>query len=128
MTVIWHSPNFDRVAVDEVVEGASLVGQRILRPSPTYKAAIAAGLIGGCVLVLAFGTRPERQRALEATARMERLATTLARAQTIAPDTARQIAHLIRQPQYDCARIRCGAILDRRNRKTRMKFKALLGE
>jgi hypothetical protein len=122
MTVVWDRLDFDRASQTDVV------GRKIAGPTPAYKAAIAAGLIATCAVVLAFGTRPERQRALEATTRMERLATALGRAQTIAPATARQIAHLIGQPQYDCARIRCGTILDARNRKARTKLKALLGE
>jgi hypothetical protein len=129
MTMISGRPNSDLTAFDEVVARTNLVKRKILgpRPFPAHKTAIAAGLIGTCALVLAFGTRPERQRALEATTRMERLATALDHSLTIAPDTAREIAHLIGQPQYHCSRIRCGAALDVRNRKARIKLKTLLG-
>jgi hypothetical protein len=87
-----------------------------------YVATVVAGLIGACTLLVMFGARPERQRALEATTRMERLATNLARAHTIAPATARGIARLIEQPQYHCTRMACGDALDARNRKARIRL------
>jgi hypothetical protein len=127
MTLISSSPNSDRAAFDEIVVPANFVRRKLFRPTSVHKAAIAAGLIGTCGLVLVFGTRPERQRVLEATTRMERLATKLQHTHTVAPDTVREIARLIEQSQYDCARMRCGTALDVRNRKARIKLKTLLG-
>lgn len=126
MTMISSSPNSDRAAFDKSVAPTNFAERKIFQPTSVHKAAIAAGLIGACGLVLAFGTRPERQRALEATTRMERLGAKLEHTHTVAPDTEREIARLIERSQYDCARMRCGAALDARNRKARIKLKTLL--
>lgn len=97
------------------------------RPFPVHVAVLAIGLICACTFVVMFGARPERQRALEATTRMERLAASLGQAHSIAPDTAREIAQVIGQPQYNCTRATCGDALDVRNRKARIKLKMLIG-
>jgi hypothetical protein len=112
---------------DNVGQIVGRVANLAQRPFPAPVTVLAAGLICACTLVVMFGARPERQRALEATTRMERLATKLEHAHKIAPDTAREIAQLIGQPQYSCTRMTCGDALDARNRKARIKLKTLLG-
>jgi hypothetical protein len=116
-------------SVEQIVERAKVIRAATLakRSSRVYVATVVAGLICACTLLVMFGTRPERQRALEATTRMERLATNLARVHTIAPNTARKVAQLIEQPQYNCTRVTCGAALDARNHKARAKLNRLLG-
>jgi hypothetical protein len=116
-------------SVEQIVERAKLIRAETLakRPSRVYVTTVVAGLICTCTLLLVFATRPESQRALEATTRIERLATKLARAHTIPVGTARQITRLIDLPWYDCAQMKCGTALEARNRKARIKLKMLLG-
>jgi hypothetical protein len=66
------------------------------------------------------------QRVLEATVRMERLATHLEHAKTIAPETKREIERLTRQPWYDCNQLACRKTLETRNRTARERLKAVL--
>jgi hypothetical protein len=127
MIAISKTPKPD--SVEQIVERAKLIRTASLAkgPSRAYVATLVSGLIGACTLLVMFGAEPERQRALEATTRMERLATRLGHVHSIAPETAREIARLLGQPQYSCTRMACGDALDARNRKARIKLKMLLG-
>jgi hypothetical protein len=97
------------------------------RPRSWLGTAAWAALVCAFILVLVLEGRSARQRTLEATAQMERLAVTLGRARTIAPATAREIAEVIRQPRYDCTQVSCDATLAARNRVARSKLQMLLG-
>ena len=66
------------------------------------------------------------QRVLEATVRMERLATDLEHAKKIAPETKVEIARLTREPWYDCNQLACRAALETRNRAARERLQAAL--
>jgi hypothetical protein len=125
MIAISRSAKF--ASIGQFVERAKVTRTAEFADRPFHVMALAAGLICAFTLVVMFGTRPERQRALEATTRMERLATKLEHAHRIAPETAREIAQLIGQPRYSCTRMTCGDALDARNRKARIKLKMLLG-
>ena len=67
-----------------------------------------------------------QQRVLEATVRMERLATELEHSKKIAPETIVEIERLTRQPWYDCNQQACRASLDARNRRARERLQATL--
>ena len=66
------------------------------------------------------------QRVLEATVRMERLATELEHAKKIAPTTRLEIARLIGHPWYDCNQLACRTTLEMRNRAARERLQAVL--
>lgn len=97
------------------------------QPRAAIKALTCVGLISAFAILMMFGERPVRQRTLEATAQMERLATVLSHAQTIAPATAQEIAQLIQQPHYDCMQVRCGTALETRNLMAQSRLKMLIG-
>ena len=83
-------------------------------------------LICGLAIVVTFSGRPARQRALEATINMERLALIMENAKTVAPDTARAISQLLRKSEYDCKQVACNAALERRNSVARNKLNLML--
>lgn len=85
-------------------------------------AALAAPLVANIVGIGA----NNQQRVLEATVRMERLATDLEHAKKIAPTTRLEVARLIGQPWYDCNQLACRAALDARNRLARERLQAAL--
>jgi hypothetical protein len=70
--------------------------------------------------------RPNHERTLQATIRMERLTTILSYATAIPPYTAREITQIIREPMYDCNQVACDPVLKRRNHVARLKLQALL--
>ena len=67
-----------------------------------------------------------RQRVLEATVEMERLATKLDHAKKIAPETKLKIVRIINQPWYNCIQISCPTVLETRNRAARERLQAVL--
>jgi|SwirhisoilCB3_FD_contig_101_206701_length_1055_multi_3_in_0_out_0_2 hypothetical protein len=100
----------------------------LLRMSgPLASAAVWAGLAAVFAVILMFGQTPTRQRTLEATVQMERLATMLNRAQVIAPATASKVAELLHQPYYDCSQVTCDAALESRNLMARSRLILVLG-
>lgn len=115
-------------------EHAEAAGASARQPSvlprasgPLVSAAVWTGLAAIFAVVLMFGETPARQRTLEATAQMERLATVLDRAQVIAPATASKVAELLRQPYYDCTQVTCDAALESRNLMARSRLVLVLG-
>ena len=93
---------------------------------------LAPWMAGGIAIILAlavliFVGRSPGQRALEATAQMERLTSILSRAKRIAPSTALTIGQLVRQPDYDCRHAICGQALSARNQLARSRLEMLLG-
>ena len=88
------------------------------------KGGVAAIAFSGAVALfwVARGTVPP----LEATAQMERLAAKVERAQSIPPDTVREITRLIGQPWYDCNQVACNAQLQARNSAVRNRLKTLI--
>ena len=71
------------------------------------------------------GANNER-RALEATIRMERLATNLEHAKRIAPETKLEIVGLIGQPRYNCDQVACRSATATRNRAVRTRLQTVL--
>jgi len=67
-----------------------------------------------------------RQRVLEATVEMERLATKLDHAKKIAPETKLEIARIINQPWYNCIQMACPTVLETRNRAARERLQAVV--
>ena len=59
---------------------------------------------------------------MEATSRMERLATQIERAQTIQPEAAAEIARLTANGSYNCNKVSCGKALAARNREVRTRL------
>ena len=84
----------------------------------------AVGIV--LIAVLVPGAWFDRQHMLEATVRMERLAKTLERAKTIAPDTAGEVSRLIQRREFDCGQTACEAALETRNHAARSRLKLLL--
>ena len=85
--------------------------------------ALAAMAALGVFLASGSTTRP-----LDATIRMEQLASRLEHSQAIHPDTAHAVARLIAKPWYDCNQVACSAQLRIRNDMARARLEALLLE
>ena len=87
-----------------------------------------AALILMAMVGIIVGSAPyNEQRVLEATAQMERLATKLEHAKTVAPETKFEIVRLIRRPWYDCNQVACRTALEMRNRAVRARLQTVLG-
>jgi hypothetical protein len=65
---------------------------------------------------------------MEATSRMERLATQIERAQTIQPEAAAEIARLTGNASYDCTKVACGKGLTDRNREARARLDSSMAQ
>lgn len=89
--------------------------------------AVWTGLICLVGIILAITEVPTRQRTIEGTAQMERLAITLGHAKTIPPATALKVAELVRHPYNDCTQVRCDPSLETRNLMARSRLMLLLG-
>jgi hypothetical protein len=90
------------------------------------RAALAAMVGVVLVAILLPEDRINRQGALGATVKMERLAVALEHTKSIAPDTASEISRLMQRPQFDCERTDCEAALTARNHAARLRLKAVL--
>ena len=81
-----------------------------------------------CVVVflLAGGGGSHRHQAFENTVLIERLATRLAHADTISPETAGEVSQLLRRRDYDCRQLACDTLLEKRNLAARNRLQAIL--
>jgi hypothetical protein len=66
------------------------------------------------------------ERALDATVQMEEFVEMLTHANKISSNSTREIAQLMRHPQYNCDLVACDAALERRNHIVRSELNALL--
>lgn len=78
------------------------------------------------VLLLAVSAGSSRNQAIESTSVIERLATALTSIDKIPPGTVREIAQLLRRPDYDCRQTACEPSLARRNAAARAHLEAIL--
>ncbi|HET7805276.1 MAG TPA: hypothetical protein VFL53_13615 [Pseudolabrys sp.] len=87
---------------------------------------IVASLLGTLSGTIAgFGLYKE-ERVLASTVQMERLATKLERAKTIAPETKLEITRLTLRHWSDCAQAGCRKTLELRNRAARERLQMLV--
>jgi hypothetical protein len=116
--------------IERVIEQAKVARARFFFDNPAWgwKAIGWNGLAFGAVLLLAIGAGSGRNQAIESTSVIERLATTLARADTVPPGTVREIAQLLRRPDYDCRQLACEPLLERRNAAARARLQAILAK
>ena len=114
--------------VELVIERAKIARSEFLHANPQrlFKTIGLSALACGFAALVMLGAGSPRHQVLENTALMERLATTLAGARTIAPNTAREISLLVGQPGYDCRQIACDAWLERRNLAARSRLQTVL--
>jgi hypothetical protein len=89
------------------------------------KLAVAFGIMTIIITLVHLG-RPARQRVLEATSSMERLARSLSQAEQIAPDTVVAVEKMMRQATYDCEQVGCDVALAIRNRLARTELQTVL--
>jgi hypothetical protein len=87
-----------------------------------------SGFAFGLALLVVVGAHSARHQMLENTTVIERLATKLARTERIDPGTLREVAQLLRRPDYDCRQIACNAWLERRNAAARAALKTILAK
>jgi hypothetical protein len=81
------------------------------------------------ILVLGLALAPEsRNRPLEATVQMERLAAKLERMKVVHADTAQTITNLVVQPAYDCHQVVCSPAVQARNNVVRSRIGATLAK
>ena len=138
-TLIDHD-SFDRLALQAKLQRADFMRSNAWL---TLLTAVSIGLACVIALVLvpetvagrqnalptvAQGASQPRNRTIEATEQMEKLATLVDQAKAIAPKTAQGISQLIRQPSYDCSQVSCWADLERRNHRARTKLETLLAK
>jgi hypothetical protein len=90
------------------------------------RAVLLAAVGVALIAVLVPQASVDRQRMLEATVRMERLARTLEAAKAITPDTANALSQLMQRPEFDCSRTICEGALKERNHAARFRLKFLL--
>jgi hypothetical protein len=114
--------------IEQLIEKAKATRSKILKDNYpfTLRTICWTPVVSALIIMLMVGERPPRQRALEATAQMERLAKNLASTPRIAPDTARIILEILRRPGYNCDNLACGASLAKRNHIARAKLRILL--
>jgi hypothetical protein len=89
----------------------------------------AVGFIAStCVVafLLVAGPGSQSRQAFENTVLIERLATRMAHADKISPETAVEISQLLRRRGYDCRRLACDAVLEQRNLAARNRLQAIL--
>jgi len=86
-----------------------------MRETATITALVALAAAGVAGSLAEIGRPNNEQRVLEATVQMERLATKLAPAKTIAAETKLEIARLTQHPWYDCNQIACRTAFESRN-------------
>ena len=79
-----------------------------------------------CGIVVFSWAGPGVPSAADATARMEQLAGKIERAEALQPDTVRRLETVMHRPQYDCARVRCGADLRARNQAARARLETAI--
>jgi hypothetical protein len=59
---------------------------------------------------------------------IERLATTLEQMERIKPGTVREVAQLLRRPDYDCRKVWCDTALEKRNAAERRELERVLAK
>jgi hypothetical protein len=95
-------------------------------PGRALKAIGLSASVLSLALLLVLGARSPRHQVLESTVTMERLATGLARVETIPAKTVDEIAQLLRRPDYDCRKSICEEWLERRNLAARGRLQTML--
>src|SRR5262249_52507802 len=117
----------DHIYIDRVKRRANLGRVEYLQANwdSVLRAALSAAVGVVLIAVLLPGDWLNRQGALGATVKMERLAVALEHAKTIAPDTASEISRLMQRPQFDCEQTDCEVALTVRNHVARSRLKAL---
>jgi hypothetical protein len=100
--------------------------EALMRETTIGLAACAALILVGIAVNKMGIAANNRQRVLEATVEMERLATKLDHAMKIAPETKLEIARIISQPWYNCIQMACPTVLETRNRTARAHLRTVL--
>jgi homoserine kinase len=114
--------------IAQVIEQAKVARVRFLF-GPQGRGLKAIGLSSlACVVafLVVAGAGSGRHQAFENTVIIERLATRLAHADTISPETAGEISQLLRRRDYDCRQLACDAQLEKRNLAARNRLQAIL--
>jgi len=112
----------------QVIEQAKIARVHFLF-GPRGRGLTAIGLSTlACILAFVFlaGAGSRRHQAFENTVIIERLATRLAHVDKISPETAAEIAQLLRRRDYDCRQLACDASLEIRNLAARSRLQTIL--
>jgi hypothetical protein len=120
--------DFSSHDIAQVIKRAEVARAEFLSSHPrrTLQTIGLSASVFGLALLLVVGARSPRHQVLESTVVMERLATSLARAETIPPKTVDEIAQLLRRPDYDCRQFTCEAWLEKRNLAARDRLQLVL--
>jgi hypothetical protein len=127
-TLMSRNRQYTKPDIEQLIEQAKTIRSKTLREKyPAVLRTMCWGtVISALIIMLIISERPARQRALEATTKMETVAKTLAAAAKVAPDTAQVVTELLRRPEYDCNNLACDASLASRNRLARARLQLLL--
>jgi hypothetical protein len=114
--------------IEQVIERAKIARLGYLHDNArqVFRGIGWSALACGFAVLLILGASSTRHQVLDNTAVIERLATTLAQAERIKPGTAREVAQLLRRPDYDCRQVACDAWLEKRNLAARARLETIL--
>jgi hypothetical protein len=116
--------------IDQVIKQAKLARAQFILENPkrAWKAMGWNAMAAGALLLVAIGAGSGRNQAIENTATIERLATTLAQVPAIKPGTLHEISQLLARREYDCRQVGCEEWLQQRNAQARARLQAILAK
>ena len=116
--------------IEQLVERAKIARSGFVHDNArhVFKGIGWKSLACGLTVLLILGATSARRGVLDNTSVIERLGTTLEHSERVKPGTLREIAHLLRRPDYDCRQIACDAWLEKRNLAARDRLKAILAK
>src|SRR5262249_47167942 len=114
--------------IAQVIKRAEIARAEFLRerPAGVLKALGLSVSVFGLPFLLVVGARSPRHQLFENPVAMERLAKSLAQAETISIKTVNEISYLLRRPDYDCRQFSCDPWLQRRNLAARNRLQTAL--
>jgi len=121
-------PDLSGHDIAQVIKRAEAARAEFLfaHPGSTLKAIVLSVSVCSLAFLLVVGARSPRHQVFENTVVMERLATNLARAETISPKTLDEVSQLLRRPGHDCRQSTCEASLEKRNLAARGRLQTVL--
>ncbi len=123
-----HDPTLDRFDFERIAAEGKVARAEFLKANcgPPLRTLEVAALVASLGAVLIFGHASTSRRMLDATARLERMATRLENAASITPAAARDVAHFMGEARYDCLQVTCRSDLEARNHVARARIETRL--
>jgi hypothetical protein len=114
--------------IEQLIERAKIARSGFLHDNArhVFRGIGWSALACGFAVLLILGASSTRQQVLDNTTVIERLATKLEPTERIKPGTVREVAQLLRRPDFDCRQIACDAWLEKRNLAARARLETIL--